>query len=162
MNLTYSLWCGFLSFLKTSYQINFSLIVLLTNSVLSLLTHTKPHYTLARLTFSIFILFTFLFSIFAHSSMVYFPRSVCFRCHKLSLGIPNKKILPCSFEKKIETFLWHSSPSEILISDSIQNCIWGKGNVSMSLHECLFAPEVFVLSSLKVPEFRRHSGSRET
>jgi len=32
----------------------------------------------------------------------------------------------------------------------------------MPLHECLFAPEVFVLSSLKVLEFRSHSGSRKT
>lgn len=32
----------------------------------------------------------------------------------------------------------------------------------MRLHECLFAPEVFVLSSLKVLEFRSHSGSRKT
>lgn len=32
----------------------------------------------------------------------------------------------------------------------------------MLLHECLFAPEVFVLSSLELLEFRSHLWSRKT
>lgn len=112
--ISQSLWCGFLSFSKPFYQINFSLIVLLPSSILSLLIHAYIA-SLHRGQANIFIIHLVYLCFFLLSMHVVYSFSNTgfdqgqlqshFKRHKLSFWIQKKKkFFQLSFEWKYRFF----------------------------------------------------------